>query len=166
MAGKESLPRTTASSAQRKSRLLLTTDSSDKHNQAPGQVRGRATGGWPAGRDEWERTSQIRRQKKHGLDSLRECWICFGKDTRKRACGCFFTTSPRLETKRNPVFFFLFSTSCARRKKQGHLRSIMSYGVLQSRASSLAKGFESASPAWLAQAQPCASLPIRVNPCI
>ena len=31
---------------------FLTTDSSDIHNQAPGQVRGRATGGWPAGRIE------------------------------------------------------------------------------------------------------------------
>ena len=41
---------------------------------------------------------------KHGVDLLRECWICFGKDTRKRAYGCFFTTSPRLETKRKPVF--------------------------------------------------------------
>jgi hypothetical protein len=53
---------------------------------------------------------------------------------------------------------------CAKRKKQGHLRSRMSDGVLQSRASSLAKVFESTAPAWLAQAQPCVSLPIRVNP--
>jgi hypothetical protein len=41
----------------------LTTDYQDIHNQAPGQVRGRATGGWPAGRDERERTSQIGRPK-------------------------------------------------------------------------------------------------------
>jgi hypothetical protein len=40
----------------------------------------------------------------------------------------------------------------------------MGDGVSESRASSLAKGFESTAPAWLAQAQPCASLPIRVNP--
>ena len=40
----------------------------------------------------------------------------------------------------------------------------MSDGVSESCASSLAKGFESTAPAWLAQAQPCASLPIRVNP--
>ena len=40
----------------------------------------------------------------------------------------------------------------------------MGDGISQSRASSLAKGFESTAPAWLAQAQPCASLPIRVNP--
>jgi len=53
---------------------------------------------------------------------------------------------------------------CAKRKKQGHLRSRMSDVVLQSRASSLAKGFESTAPAWLAQAQPCVPLPIRVNP--
>ena len=49
-------------------------------------------------------------------------------------------------------------------KAQGHLSSIMSDGISESRASSLAKGFESTAPAWLAQAQPCASLPIRVNP--
>ena len=142
-------PEPQRSSAQRKSRLLLTTDSSDKHNQAPRQVRGRATGGWPAGRDEWERTSQIGRQKKHGLDSLRECWICCGKDTRKRACRCFFTTSPRLETKRNPVFFY-FPHIARGAKSRAHLRSRMSNRVLQSRVSSLKKGFESASPAWLA----------------
>jgi hypothetical protein len=50
--------------------------------------------------------------------------------------------------------------------KQGHLRSRMSDVFSQSRASSLAKGFESAAPAWLAQAQPCvplsSSVPIRV----
>jgi len=51
---------------------------------------------------------------------------------------------------------------CAKRKKQGHLRSKMSDGVLQSHASSLAKGFGSTAPAWLAQAQPCSF--IRVNP--
>jgi hypothetical protein len=110
---------------------FLTTDGSDIHNQAPGQVRGRATEGWPEGRietlgqvekdcrkaapkeervgktcesNERERTSQIGRQKNHRVDSLHECWICCGKDTRKRACGCFFTTSPRLETKRKLVF--------------------------------------------------------------
>ena len=57
--------------------LLLTTDYQDIHNQAPGQVRGRATEGWPAGRDEWVRTSQIEIQKNHGVDSLCECWICY-----------------------------------------------------------------------------------------
>ena len=51
-------------------------------------------------------------------------------------------------------------------QKAGPLRSRMSDVFSQSRGSSLAKGFESASPAWLAQAQPCVSLkesvPIRV----
>jgi hypothetical protein len=47
---------------------FLTTDGSDEHNQAPGQVRGRATEGWPEGRDERERTSQIGRQKNHRVD--------------------------------------------------------------------------------------------------
>jgi hypothetical protein len=42
---------------------------------------------------------------------------------------------------------------------QGYLRSKMSDGVSQSHASSLVKGFESTAPAWLAQAQPCVSLP-------
>jgi hypothetical protein len=35
---------------------------------------------------------------------------------------------------------------------QGHLRSKMSDGVSESRASSLVKGFEKPAPAWLAQA--------------
>jgi hypothetical protein len=35
----------------------------------------------------------------------------------------------------------------------------MSDGVSESRASSLAKGFEKPAPAWLAQEQPCVSLP-------
>ena len=43
--------------------------------------------------------------KKQGVDSLRECWICFAKDTRKRACGCFFTTFFRLEIEPNPAIF-------------------------------------------------------------
>jgi hypothetical protein len=49
-------------------------------------------------------------------------------------------------------------------KAQGYLRSKMSDGFSESRASTLAKGFESTAPAWLVQAEPCASLPIRVNP--
>ena len=124
-------------------------------------MRGRATEGWPEGRDERERTSQIGRQKNHGVDSLRECWSFFAKDTRNWVCGCFFTTSLRLETKRKLVFFprdFWV--------KQGHLRSRMSDGGSQSRASLLVKGFETAAPAWLVQAQPCvplsSSVPIRV----
>ena len=40
----------------------------------------------------------------------------------------------------------------------------MGDGISESCASSLAKGFVSTAPAWLAQAQPCAFLPIRVNP--
>ena len=40
----------------------------------------------------------------------------------------------------------------------------MSDVLSESRASSLAKGFESTAPAWLAQAQPCASSIIRANP--
>ena len=43
-------------------------------NQAPGQVRGRATGGWPAGRDEWERTSQI--TKRYTNRKLPCAWSC------------------------------------------------------------------------------------------
>ena len=59
----------------------------------------------------------------------------------------------------------IFSQQFLREAKAlGHLSSIMSDGVPESRASSLAKGFESTAPAWLAQAQPCASQPIRVNP--
>jgi hypothetical protein len=66
---------------------------------------------------------------------------------------------PAWQAKRKLVFFPRdFWT------KQGHLRSRMSDGVSQSRASLLVKGFETAAPAWLVQAQPCASLPIRVNP--
>jgi hypothetical protein len=50
--------------------------------------------------------------------------------------------------------------------KQGHLRSRMGDGGSQSRASLLVKGFETAAPAWLVEAQPCvplsSSVPIRV----
>jgi hypothetical protein len=37
------------------------------HNQAPGQVCGGATEGWPKGREEWERASQIARM---GTDKI------------------------------------------------------------------------------------------------
>jgi hypothetical protein len=40
----------------------------------------------------------------------------------------------------------------------------MGDGVSESRASLLAKGFESTAPAWLAQAKPCVLSVIRVNP--
>ena len=60
--------------------------------------------------------------------------------------------------------FFYFPHLAQGAKKQGHLRSRMSDGVLQFRASSLAKGFGSTAPAWLAQAQPCIFSLIRVNP--
>jgi hypothetical protein len=47
----------------------------------------------------------------------------------------------------------IFSQQFLRESKaQGHLRSKMSDGISESRASSLAKGFESTAPAWLAQA--------------
>jgi hypothetical protein len=67
-----------------------------------------------------------------------------------------------LEAKRNPG---VFSQQFLREAKaQGHLRSKMSDGFSESRASSLAKEFESTAPAWLAQAQPCDSSIIRANP--
>jgi len=50
-------------------------------------------------------------------------------------------------------------------KSRTNLRSKMSDGFSQSPASSLAKGFEKSIAAWLAQAQTCTPLPIRVNSC-
>ncbi len=111
----------------------------------------------------WERYTRIRRERILGLIRCASAGSVAEKTLASALADAF---SQHLPTWRPSATrcFFLFSTSCAKRKKQGHLRSRMSDGVLQSRASSLAKGFESASPAWLAQAQPCASLPIRVNP--
>ena len=74
----------------------------------------------------------------------------------------FHNTSP-LGGQSQPRVFPQRSLSEA--QAQGHLRSIMSAVLSESRASSHAKGFESTAPAWLAQAQPCASLSIRVNSC-
>jgi hypothetical protein len=73
----------------------------------------------------------------------------------------FHNTSP-LGNQAQPSVFS--QKSLREAKAQGHLRSRMSAVLSESRASSHAKGFESTAPAWLAQAQPCASLPIRVNP--
>jgi hypothetical protein len=70
----------------------------------------------------------------------------------------FHNTSP-LGNQAQPDFLPKISDEAS----QVHLRSKMSDGVSESRASSLVKGFENTAPAWLAQAQPCASLPIRVN---
>ena len=73
----------------------------------------------------------------------------------------FHNTSP-LGNQAQPRIFY--QQSLREAKAQGHLSSIMSDGISESRASSLAKGFESTAPAWLAQAQPCASSIIRANP--
>ena len=72
----------------------------------------------------------------------------------------FYNISP-LGNQAQPRCFFRKISGEA---SQGHLRSIMSDVLSESRASSLAKGFESTAPAWLAQAQPCASSIIRANP--
>ena len=138
---------------------LLSTDYQDIHNQAPGQVRGRATGGWPAGRDEWERTSQMGRPKSTGLISCANAGAVVKKTLASELADAFSQHIPAWQAKRNPVFFTRDFWA-----KQGHLRSRMSNGVLKSRASLLAKGFESTAPAWLAQAQPCIFSLIRVNP--
>jgi hypothetical protein len=61
----------------------------------------------------------------------------------------FHKTSP-LGGQSQPCIFSQKSLSEA--KAQGHLRSIMSAVLSESRASWLAKGFESTAPAWLAQA--------------
>jgi hypothetical protein len=84
------------------------------------------------------------------------------KTLARGLADAFLQHLPAWRPSANPLFSP--EDFCAKRKKQGHLRSRMSDGVLQSRASSLAKGFESASPVWLAQAQPCASSIICANP--
>jgi hypothetical protein len=45
---------------------------------------------------------------KHGVDLLRECWICFGKDTRKRAYGWLFHNISPLGDQAQPGVFFYF----------------------------------------------------------
>ena len=74
----------------------------------------------------------------------------------------FHNTSPLGDQAQPRIFSQRFLSEA---QAQGHLRSIMSDVLSESRASSLAKGFESTAPAWLAQAQPCASSIIRANPC-
>jgi len=68
----------------------------------------------------------------------------------------FHNTSPLGGQSQPRIFSQRFLSEA---QAQGHLRSIMSAVLSESRASSLAKGFESTAPAWLAQAQPCVSLP-------
>ena len=110
------------------------------------------------------RFSRIKRMRKHEVDSLRECWICFRKDTRKRACGCFLKTSPRLAGQAHPPYFL---PKIPARSAAGPSAQRMSDVFSQSLASSLVQGFENATPAWPVQAQPCAPLAlcfIRVHP--
>jgi hypothetical protein len=61
----------------------------------------------------------------------------------------FHNTSPLGNQAQPGVFSQRFLSKV---QSQGYLRSKMSDGVSESRASSLAKGFESTAPAWLAQA--------------
>ena len=86
--------------------------------------------------------------------------MCCGKDTLKRACGCFFHSTSPLGGQSQPRVFSKKSLSEA--QAQGHLRSRMGDGFSESRASLLVKGFESTAPAWLAQAQP---LRFSAHPC-
>jgi hypothetical protein len=73
----------------------------------------------------------------------------------------FHNTSPLGGQAQPRIFSQRFLSEA---QAQGHLRSRMGDGVSESRASSLAKEFESTASAWLAQAQPCSSSIIRANP--
>jgi hypothetical protein len=73
----------------------------------------------------------------------------------------FHNTSPLGNQAQPRIFSQQFLREA---KAQGHLRSIMSDVLSESRASSLVKGFDSTAPAWLAQAKPCVSSIIRANP--
>jgi hypothetical protein len=92
---------------------------------------------------------------KHRADSLCECWICLIKDTRKPACGCFFKTPPRLAGQEQLSILIFYIDADARLFAEQNER-----WILESRASSLVKGFENLKQAWLVQAQPCNLLPI------
>jgi hypothetical protein len=72
----------------------------------------------------------------------------------------FHNTSPLGNQAQPRIFSQQFLREA---KAQGHLRSIMSDVLSESRASSLVKGFDSTAPAWFAQAKPCVSS-IRANP--
>jgi len=74
----------------------------------------------------------------------------------------FFKTPPRLAGQAQPDVSKPILKKNIKNQMQGHLRSKISDGVLESRASSLVEGFESTAPAWLAQALPCSF--IRVYP--
>jgi len=74
----------------------------------------------------------------------------FCKKHSQAGLRMLFKTAPRLAGQAQPDVFILMQI-----QMQGHFAEQNERWVLKSRASSLAKGFESASPAWLAQAQPC-----------
>jgi len=61
----------------------------------------------------------------------------------------FHNTSPLGNQAQPRIFSQRF---LSKMQSKGHLRSRMSDVVSESRSSSLAKGFESTAPAWLAQA--------------
>jgi hypothetical protein len=86
--------------------------------------------------------------------------MCCGKDTRKRACGCFFTTSPRLAGQAQPDVFIIHVEQS---QMQGHFVEQNKRWVLKSRASLLVKGLENSEQLGLSKHTPAAvSVYIRV----
>ena len=111
------------------------------------------------------RCSRIKRMRKHGVDSLRECWICFRKYTRKQGLRIL---SQNISPLGRPSTTTYFLPKITARSAAGPSAQRMSDVFSQSRASSLVEGFENATPAWPAQAQPCVPLLlcfIGVNSC-
>jgi hypothetical protein len=70
-----------------------------------------------------------------------------------------FKKLPAWQTKRNPAVFSFHSDQ---ESDAGSFAKQNERGILESRASSLVKGFENLKQAWLVQAQPCF---IRAYPC-
>ena len=105
------------------------------------------------------------KQKNHEAYSLREWSSLFANPLASKLADVFSKNPPSRQAGRAPLIFWMpilgnfFISRKAR--KAGPLAKRVGGVFSKSRASSIVKGFEKATPAWLAQAPPCA-FPIRV----
>jgi hypothetical protein len=99
--------------------------------------------------NERERTSQIGKPKSIGLIRYANAGSVVEKKLASPLADAFSQHIPAWRPSATP---YLSKKSLSTAQAQGYLRSKMSNGVSQSHASSLAKGFESTEPVWLAQA--------------
>jgi hypothetical protein len=103
------------------------------------------------------------KQKNHEAYSLREWSSLFANPLASKLADVFSKNPPSRQAGRAPLFFWMpilgnnfFISRKAR--KAGPLAKRVGGVFSKSRASSIVKGFEKATPAWLAQAPPCTSV--------